>query len=102
MDQLKRHDYECTYAGGIITNYGPTKLYLLLKIINPVKSIGVSNLKHEIDRSTLANFGNNVKDLLNYMYSNYSIIIDKVERHEDCVRHIFRNLLLGPNSFLII
>ena len=32
------------------------------------------------------------------MYSNYSIIIDKVEHHEDYVRKIFRALLLGPNS----
>ena len=56
-NKLRLHcgDYECTYAGGIITNYGPTKLYLLFKIINPVKRIGVTNLKYEIDRSTLAN-----------------------------------------------
>ena len=34
------------------------------------------------------------------MSSNYSIIIDKWERHEDYVRHIFRDLFLGTNSTL--
>ena len=32
------------------------------------------------------------------MYSNYSIIIDKVEYHEDYVWHIFRSILSGTNS----
>ena len=34
------------------------------------------------------------------MFSNHLIIIDKVERHEDYVRHIFRDLLSGKNSKL--
>ena len=38
--------------------------YLLLKIINPNKSIGVSNLKDEIEKATLAKFVNNIKQLL--------------------------------------
>ena len=32
------------------------------------------------------------------MSSNYSIGLDKGQRHEDYVRHIFRYLLSGPNS----
>ena len=32
------------------------------------------------------------------MSSNYSIIIDKGERYEDYVRHIFRDIFSGPNS----
>ena len=32
------------------------------------------------------------------MSSNYSIIVDKGEHHKDYGRHIFRFLLLGPNS----
>ena len=32
------------------------------------------------------------------MYSNYSIIIYKVEHNEDYVFHIFRDILSGPNS----
>ena len=71
---------------------------LLFKSINPDTRIGVSNLKDEIEKSTLANFGHNVKDLLDDMSSNYSIIINKVELHEDYVSHIFRDLLSGPNS----
>ena len=72
--------------------------YLIFERINPSTRIGVSNLKDEIEKATLAKFDNNVKDLLDYMSSNYSIVIDKVEIHEDYVRHIFRALLSGPNS----
>ena len=43
-------------------------------------------------------FGNNVKYLLDDMFSNYQIIIDKWEQHGDYVRHIFRDILSGPNS----
>ena len=31
------------------------------------------------------------------MSSNYSIILDKIERREDYVRHIFRAILSGTN-----
>ena len=58
----------------------------------------VYNLKDEIEKSTLTNFGNNVKKLLDDMSSNCFIIIDGVECHEDYVRYIFRALLSGPNS----
>ena len=70
-------EYAWADDGGIIRNDGPTMLYLLFKITNPAKRIGASNLKYEIEKSTLAKFGNNVKDLLDGMYSNNSIIIDK-------------------------
>ena len=74
------------------------QLYLPhIKIINPATSIGVSNLKDEIEKATLSKFGNNVKDLLCDMSSNYSIIIDKGECYDDYVRHILRDLLKGPN-----
>ena len=52
-------------------------LYLILKSINPAIRIVVSNLKYKIEKSTLAKFGNNVKDLLDDMPSNDSIIIYK-------------------------
>ena len=74
------------------------QINLLFKSINPDKSIGVSNLKDEIDKVTLAKFGNNIKDLLDDISSNYLIIIYKGENHEDYVRLIFKDLLSGPNS----
>ena len=72
-------------------------IYLLFKSTNTDKSIDVSNLKDELEKTTLAKFGNNIKDLLDDMSSNYSINIDTRERHEDYVRSIFRDLLTGPN-----
>ena len=73
-------------------------IYLLFKSINPDKSIGVSNLKDEIEKSTLAKFGNNIKDLLDDMSSNYSINIDIVESHDDSDKRVFRGILTGQKS----
>ena len=71
-----------------------------MKIINLDTRIYVSKLKHEIEKATLAKFVNNVKDLLDDIFSNYSIIMDKGECHEDYVRQIFRAILLGKNVTL--
>ena len=73
-------------------------IYLLFKSINPYTRIGVSNLKYEIDKSTLSKFGSNLKDIIDDMSSNYTIIIDGVKYHKDCVRHPLRDLLSGKNS----
>ena len=73
-------------------------IYLLFKGINSDTRIGASNLKYDIEKVSLAKFGNNVKDFLDDMSSNDSIIIDKGEHCEDYFRHIFRDILLGPNS----
>ena len=70
-------------CGGLIRSDGLTMLYLPLQITNPDTKMGISNLKDEIEKATLANFGKNVKDLLDGMSSNYTIIIDKGEHHED-------------------
>ena len=43
----------------------------------------VSNLKYETDRETISKFLNKVKDLLDDISSNYTIIIDKGVCHED-------------------
>ena len=63
--------YECIYAGGIMANDGPTTLHILFKIIHPDTSIGVSNLKDEIEKATLSKFRNTVKYLIYSMSSNY-------------------------------
>ena len=76
----------------------PTMLHLIFKGINLATMICVSNLKEEIQKSTLAKFVNNLEDILDDMSSNYSIIVYNVERHEDYVRKIFRDILSGPNS----
>ena len=70
--------------------------YLIFKSINPATRIGVSNLKDEIDKANIAKFVNNLKDLLDDISSNNSIILDNGELHEDYVRHVFRDLLSGP------
>ena len=70
---------------GLIKNDGPTMIYLLLKIINLYTRIGVSNFKYEIEKSNLAKFVRNAKDLLDDIYSNYNIIFDKGKCHDDYV-----------------
>ena len=104
LKKLRLHSgvYEWTDAGRLIRNDGPNILYLIFKIINSATSIGVSNLKYEIEKATLANFGGKIKDLLYDMSLNDSILLDKGERREDYVRNIFMDLLLGPRSNLNI
>ena len=46
--RLHQGEYEWADNGGIISNYVPTMLYLILKSINPATGIGFSNLKDEI------------------------------------------------------
>ena len=73
-------------------------IYLLLKIFNLFTRIYLSNLKYEIEKATLSNSGSIIKDLLDDMSLNYSLIIDKGEHHEDYVKNVFRDLLSGTNS----
>ena len=63
---------ECKWddTGGILRNDIPTMIQLLLKIINTATRIGVSNLKDEIKKTTLAKFGNNLKYFHDEIYSN--------------------------------
>ena len=70
--KLKLHfmKYEWTDSGGIIRNDGTNIIYLTFKSINPATRIGVSNLKYEIWKANLAKFDKDVKDLLDYMFSN--------------------------------
>ena len=75
--RIHQKEYEWSEARSLISNYGPTMICLIFKKINPSKRIGVSNIKDDIEKTTLAKFGNNVKDLLYDMSSNYSIFIDK-------------------------
>ena len=75
--RLHRREYEWSDAGGTIRNDGPTMSYLLFKSTNPSTRICISNLKDKINKANISKFGNNVKDLLEDIYSNYSIIINK-------------------------
>ena len=90
--------YEWADSGGLKRNYGPTMHHIIFKMINPDTRNGVSNLKYQSGKSTLDKFGNNAKDLLDDMSSNYSIIIEKAELHEYYSCHIFRSLLPGTKS----
>ena len=67
---LHHGEYEWTGYGGLVRNDGHTMICLILKIINTDTRIGFSNLKYEIEKATLAKFGNNVKYLLDDMSSN--------------------------------
>ena len=77
---LNEQEWEC--AGGIIWTGGTTVIYLLFNIINTSTCIGISNLKDNIQKSILSKFRNNIKDILDNMSSNYTIIINKGGRHD--------------------
>ena len=61
---LPRSDFELADTGGLIRIDGPTTIYLLSKSTNPTTGVVVSNIKYEIDNTTLSKFGNNIKDIL--------------------------------------
>ena len=86
--------------GGLIRTNVPMMLYLTFKSINPKTRIGISNPKEKIERATISKIGNNMTDILDEIYSNYTIIIDKGGNNEDYVHPIFRAHLLGLNSTL--
>ena len=90
--RIHQGEHEWDETGGLVSNDIPNMICLIFKIISPYTRIGVSYLKDETGKETQAKFGNNVKYLLGDMYSNYCIIIDKRELHEDYVRHIFRDI----------
>ena len=69
--------------GGLIRTYVPMMLYLTFKSINPKTRIGVSNPKETFERSKISKIGNNMTDILDEIYSNYTIIIDKGGHNED-------------------
>ena len=75
--RLRRGVYEWTDSGGIISNYGHNMIYIIFKSINPGTMIGVSNLKDKIGKAIPYKFVENLKDLLDEMSSNNSIILDK-------------------------
>ena len=66
LRKLRLHcrEYEWTYYLVIISNDVTTMIYLIFKSINPYTRTGVSKIKYEIEKTTLAKFGNNVKDPL--------------------------------------
>ena len=91
--RLHKKKYKQKDSGGSIRSDETTMIYLLCKSTNPATRIGVSNLKDEIEKVTLTKFVNNVKYLLDDMYYNCNIIIDKGENNEDYVCHLFRYIL---------
>ena len=60
-------------------------IYLLLKSINPTTRIRVSNLNDNNEKVAIYKFGNNLKDILDDMTSNWNIIIYEGVRHDEYV-----------------
>ena len=61
--RLHHGEYAWTDDGFIVRNDGHTVFCLIFRIINSDTRIGVSNLKYEIEKSNLAKFGPDNRDL---------------------------------------
>ena len=70
--------------------------FYFIKNINPDTRIGVSNLKDNIEKVTIAKSAKNVKDVIYDMPSNLNIIIYKGEFHGGYSSHLLRDVLAGP------
>ena len=55
--RINCNDYEWGDPEGLISNDLPTMTYLLLTRINPVNSVGVLDIKENIDKDKLSKFG---------------------------------------------
>ena len=76
----------------------PTVVYLIFRSIDNVTIIGASNLKDDIEKATILWFGKNLRNILDYMLANNTIIINKGGHHKYYVNHIFRDILAVPKS----
>ena len=48
--RVHKREYESADIRGLISNHGPTMIYLILKIINPATMIVVYNLKYIFEK----------------------------------------------------
>ena len=90
--------YRWKDANGQYFDDSPTMLKILLDDCNPSTRVGVEDLKKKIEGARLANFKHNVSKCMDYIKSNYKLILEAEATHDNIVRDIFNALLSTNNS----
>ena len=85
-------------SNGQIFNDGPTMLFILMGICNPTVRVGVESLKKKIEAARLPAFNHDVSRCMDYMVTNYNLIIEQEETHDNIIRDVFNALLSTTNS----
>jgi hypothetical protein len=96
--KLKESLYLWKSSTGEFFYDGGTMLQILVEKVNPTTRVGVVNLKDKIRNCKLANFGHNVRDMLDNIISLNDEIEERGFTHDDLVYDIFQALLSGNNE----
>jgi len=98
FDILKNEESKYLWTGNGIEAYGgPTILWILFGISNPLTRVGVSELNADISNAASEKFKHNVRELTDYLSSKYREIIERGQRHDDFLYDIFIRWKLSPN-----
>jgi hypothetical protein len=77
---------------------GVTMLQILVTKVKPSTRVGLTDLKDKIRSAKLANFSENVADMLDHMNDIYLEILKSSGSHEDFLMDIFNALLTSKNE----
>ncbi len=94
---LQKSKFQWTDSFGNVYNDGPIMIKIIMDGINQSTRVGFSAFKAQIEKATLAKYGNDVEKMLDEMHSTYNTI-ELDGSHEDFICHIFQNLLSGTNQ----
>ena len=77
--------YQWIDSNGHVFNDGPTMLFILMGICNPTVRVGVESLKKKIEAARLPAFNHDVSRCMDYMVTNYNLIIEQEETHDNII-----------------
>jgi hypothetical protein len=90
--------WKWTSADGEEFYDGVTMLQILVTKVKPSTRVGLTDLKDKIRSAKLANFSENVADMLDHMNDIYLEILKSSGSHEDFLMDIFTALLTSKNE----
>ena len=94
---LEKQNFEWDGSNGEQKWYVLVMLWLILKKIYPTTQDGISNLKDAIEEVTLQKSSNTVVVIIDRMQKNLKEVKDRISKHNDYLRHMFRTLMTYTN-----
>ncbi len=97
---LEKAKFTFVDANGIEKQDGPTKLFILLKTLDPSTAINIENHRRQIETCKLQKFNNKVTDMVIYLETHHKIILDNGGQYDETTfrRHCLDALLSGSNA----
>ena len=95
---LDKKKFEWTDSWGQKFTDGPTKLYVILRFMNPNTRVAINNLKQKIIGAKLKDYDNNISEGLDDLCLVQNEIIDAGGTMDDMILHLFSFLEQAPND----